>query len=59
MIGLIHKTRNLRRRRGQGTAEYGLIIVLVGVFAVVALGTTGGEVSRMLQAVATSVHGVG
>lgn len=51
--------RYVRRRGGQGTAEYGLIIMLVGVFAVLALGTTGGEVSRILQAVAVSVNGVG
>jgi Flp pilus assembly pilin Flp len=54
-----HGAEDLRRRRGQGTTEYGLILVLIGVFAILALGTNGEEVSRLLQAVADRVSQAG
>ena len=40
---------------GQGLVEYGLILVLIAIVAVVALMFIGGQVSKALSAVGNSV----
>jgi pilus assembly protein Flp/PilA len=45
----------LREERGQGLVEYGLILFLVSVVAVVALTSIGKSVSSVLSKVATDI----
>ena len=45
----------VRDEEGQGLAEYALILVLIAIVAVVALIFLGGQVSKMLSTVGTSV----
>ncbi len=44
-----------RDERGQGLAEYALILVLIALVAIVALFFLGGQVSQMLSTVGNSV----
>jgi Flp pilus assembly pilin Flp len=44
-----------RDERGQGLAEYALILVLIAIVAIVSLIFFGGQVSKMLSTVGTSV----
>ncbi|MGZ6339151.1 MAG: Flp family type IVb pilin [Candidatus Limnocylindrales bacterium] len=42
-------------QRGQGLAEYALILVLIAIVAVLALVLLGGQLSQMLSTVGASV----
>jgi Flp pilus assembly pilin Flp len=42
-------------RRGQGLAEYALILALIAIVAIVALIFLGGQVSKILSTVGKSV----
>ena len=46
---------DLHREEGQGLAEYGLIIFIVSIVAVVALFLIGGNLSNVLSFVGTSL----
>lgn len=48
---LVHTLR-LHRERGQGLAEYGLIITLIALVCVLAISTIGGSLSDMYNTVA-------
>lgn len=43
------------RHRGQGLAEYALILALIAIVAIVALIFLGGQVSKVLSTVGKSV----
>ncbi len=45
----------LRRDRGQGLAEYALILALIAIVCVLALTFMGTQVQTMLSSVGTSV----
>jgi Flp pilus assembly pilin Flp len=42
-------------QRGQGLAEYALILALIAIVAIIALIFLGGQVSKILSAVGKSV----
>ncbi len=44
-----------RRDEGQGLVEYGLILVLIAIVAIIALIFLGGQVSEILSNVGSSV----
>ena len=44
-----------RDERGQGLAEYALILALIAIIAIVALIFLGGQVSKILSTVGTSI----
>jgi pilus assembly protein Flp/PilA len=44
-----------RDDEGQGLAEYALILALIAIIAIVALIFLGGQVSKILSSVGTSV----
>ncbi|MEA2633173.1 MAG: Flp/Fap pilin component [Chloroflexota bacterium] len=44
-----------RRSRGQGLAEYALILALIAIVAIVALLFMGGQVSNILSNIGNSV----
>ena len=44
-----------RDEEGQGLAEYALILALIAIVAIVALIFLGGEISKILNTVGTSV----
>jgi Flp pilus assembly pilin Flp len=48
-------TRSVNRADGQGLAEYALILSLIAIIAIVALLFLGGQVSKMLSTVGSSV----
>jgi len=50
VLGLIH-----RDDEGQGLAEYALILALIAIVAIVALLFLGGQVSKILSTVGSSV----
>lgn len=53
MLGaLLHA---LRREEGQDLAEYGLVIALIAVAAVVALTALGGSISDILNQIAGAI----
>jgi pilus assembly protein Flp/PilA len=41
--------------RGQGLAEYALILALIAIVAIVALIFLGGEISKIIYSVGTSI----
>ena len=45
----------IRRDDGQGLAEYALILALIAIIAIVALIFLGGQVSKILSTVGSSV----
>ena len=45
----------LRLQRGQGLAEYALILALIAIVAIVALIFLGGQVSKILSTVGKSI----
>jgi pilus assembly protein Flp/PilA len=45
----------IRREDGQGLAEYALILALIAIIAIVALIFLGGQVSKILSTVGSSV----
>jgi pilus assembly protein Flp/PilA len=51
----LDRLSTLREERGQGLVEYGLILFLVSVVAVVALTNIGKSVSSVLSKVATDI----
>lgn len=44
-----------RSQKGQGMAEYGLILALIAVVAIVALGRVGGGISGILTEICSSL----
>jgi pilus assembly protein Flp/PilA len=44
-----------RDEEGQGLAEYALILALIAIIAIVALIFLGGQVSKILSTVGTSI----
>lgn len=54
---IIHRIdRALRRNsNGQGLAEYALVLALIAIVAIVALIFLGGQVSKILSTVGSSV----
>ena len=48
-------SRHVTDRRGQGLAEYALILALIAIVAIVALIFLGGQVSKILSTVGKSV----
>ena len=44
-----------RDEEGQGLAEYALILALIAILAIVALIFLGGQVSKVLSAVGSSI----
>jgi Flp pilus assembly pilin Flp len=57
MTALIHLLSSCVRRdeRGQGLAEYALILTFIAVVLVVALAFFGGQINTMLSNVGTSI----
>jgi Flp pilus assembly pilin Flp len=57
MTALIHRVATSVRRdeRGQGLAEYALILTFIAVVLVVALAFFGGQINTMLSNVGTSI----
>ena len=57
MTALIHQlSASVRRNeRGQGLAEYALILTFIAVVLVVALAFFGGQINTMLSNVGTSI----
>jgi Flp pilus assembly pilin Flp len=47
--------RHTRRDRGQGLAEYALILALIAIVAILALIFLGGQISQILSDVGNSV----
>jgi pilus assembly protein Flp/PilA len=45
----------LTEERGQGLAEYALILALIAIVAIVALIFLGGEISKIINSVGTSI----
>lgn len=53
----IHMLKNiLKDESGQGLVEYGLILALVSVVAILALGALGGKVNDTLEAVEGAIE---
>lgn len=48
---------SLRNEKGQGMVEYGLILALVAVGAMVALGTMGGDLSSKFTTISNKLTG--
>jgi pilus assembly protein Flp/PilA len=44
-----------REERGQGLAEYALILALIAVIAIAAVTFLGGQISNILSSVATAI----
>lgn len=57
MTGLIHLLSSTVRRdeRGQGLAEYALILTFIAVVLIVALAFFGGQINTMMSNVGTSI----
>jgi pilus assembly protein Flp/PilA len=51
----IRTIEKFRREDGQGLAEYALILALIAIIAIVALIFLGGQVSKILSTVGSSV----
>lgn len=49
----------LSSKKGQGMVEYGLIIGLIAVGAILLLTTMGQQIQRLFQQVATALTGAG
>lgn len=47
----------LRKQTGQGMAEYGLILALVSVVAIVTLTTVGTDLKSLFSTVASDIAG--
>ncbi len=55
LLGRTPPVRQVRAQDGQGLVEYGLIISLVAIIAILALITLGGNVTTLLSATGQSV----
>jgi Flp pilus assembly pilin Flp len=55
MTRLPQRRRTLDRSRGQGLAEYALILALIAIVAIVALLFLGEQISTILSRIGTSV----
>ncbi|HYM83034.1 MAG TPA: hypothetical protein VEY67_02635 [Candidatus Dormibacteraeota bacterium] len=55
VIEAILSTLGRRDERGQGLAEYALILALIAIVAIIALIFLGGQVSQILSNVGNSV----
>ncbi len=51
--------RALRAERGQGMVEYGLILALVAIAAVVVLVAIGGQLGKVFQDISNKLTGAG
>ena len=47
----------VKNEKGQGLAEYALIIVLIAIAVVTALSSVGGEITSVFQNIQTSLAG--
>lgn len=45
----------LKDERGQGMAEYGLILALIAIVAIIALTTLGGKIKEKFEAVTSGM----
>jgi Flp pilus assembly pilin Flp len=52
---MAHVPRTLPSARGQGLAEYALILALIAIVAIIALIFLGGQVSKILSTVGKSI----
>lgn len=52
-------TRSHGKSKGQSLAEYGLILALIAVFCIAALTTLGGNISDMLDNLASEIQSAG
>jgi Flp pilus assembly pilin Flp len=52
---VVRVRRTRRQEAGQGLVEYGLILVLIAIVAILSLIFIGGDVSTMLSQIGTSV----
>jgi pilus assembly protein Flp/PilA len=55
MQSIQHLLAAFRDERGQGLAEYALILALIAIVAIIALIFLGGQVSKILSTVGNSV----
>ena len=55
MTQLIALIDSFRKEEGQGLAEYALILALIAIVAIVALIFLGGQVSKTLSTVGSSI----
>ncbi len=55
MLAALVRTFIARDERGQGLAEYALILALIAVVAIVALVFLGGQISSILHSVGQSI----
>jgi pilus assembly protein Flp/PilA len=55
MVSLTHSAPAQRSERGQGLAEYALILALIAVFAIAAVLFLGGAINDFLSDVGNSI----
>jgi pilus assembly protein Flp/PilA len=55
MTPLVHLLTWLRSERGQGLAEYALILALIAVLAIAAVLFLGGQINSILSTVGQSI----
>ena len=56
---LLRFVSRFEREEGQALAEYGLILALIAVAAIIALGVLGLAIAGQLDAITTAMPGVG
>ena len=55
MTHMLRPAARILRERGQGLAEYALILALIAIIAIVALNFLGGAIQTILSTVGKSV----
>lgn len=50
--------KSLKKRRGQGIAEYGLVVVLTGLVAVMSLNRAGESTDRIYNGLASNITSI-
>ncbi len=55
MLKVFVKLQVMKAEKGQSLAEYGLILALIAVVAIVALTTLGGEIEAAIQSVSAAL----
>jgi pilus assembly protein Flp/PilA len=55
MVSLIHSAPSQRSERGQGLAEYALILALIAVLAIAAVLFLGGAINDVLSTVGNGI----